>query len=99
VTRPTLNILLGSGSTMSAGIPSTSEITNHLLKPSDANEHLEIKKLAHCFNCLDHILRTRGQYKEVNFELMLHALEQIEPLLNGSSHRDIGERLGDTRHH
>lgn len=85
---PKLTILLGAGSTISAGLPSTQEITKHL-------EHLDTSTFGGCgspiqfFTVLKKYLTEAGKYKDPNFEVMLHALEELEPLLYVSSNSEM----------
>lgn len=74
-----LTILLGSGGTIHAGVPSTNAITEHLLEVS-----IPVGRASFFFfELLKQILVEKGKFGDVNFELMLHALEELIPLKAG----------------
>ncbi len=75
-----LNLLFGAGSTIAAGMPSTSDITARLEQIREPGSKSFSKDESY-FRKLKQLLMARGNFKDVNFELMLHALQVIQPLL------------------
>lgn len=80
---PKLNLLLGAGSTISAGMPSTLDIST-CLESLTAPGQIGKSNGDRFFASLKDFLVKKGEYKDVNFELMLYALETIEPFLHGN---------------
>jgi hypothetical protein len=80
---PRLTILFGAGSTIAAGMPSVREITEHLEQLGEPGS--KSATMAPFFKALKQILLGPGQFEDVNFELMLHALEVLEPLLHSGN--------------
>lgn len=82
---PRLTVLFASGGTTAAGIPSTAAITQHLMEPDESGYRAQF------FKQVEEMLIEEGGFKSVNFELLLHALEEIIPLKFG----DGGFRRAD----
>jgi hypothetical protein len=89
--RPHLSVLLGAGSTVGAGIPSTQEITEYVLSPDDELGGVHTDQLNDFVQKLVAILQERGKYKSITFELILHAIEQLEPLLGFANGHDVND--------
>lgn len=68
---------------MAAGMPSVSEITARLEQLGEPGS--STARMTPFFKGLKQILLGPGQFQEVNFELMLHALEALQPLLYSSN--------------
>jgi hypothetical protein len=88
-----LTVLLGSGSTVAAGAPSTEDLTNHVCRlPAPLAVKMGIPFLLHAegterplqtiyyIPVCRHIAEAlKASYDSVNFELIIHALEQLQP--------------------
>lgn len=85
---PRLTILFGAGSTIKAGMPSVPEITTRLESIGESSSTQDSMQF---FKELKAQLLGPNQFKDVNFELMLHVLEVLEPMLWSVNPRINGE--------
>jgi hypothetical protein len=81
--RPHLTILLGAGSTIGAGLPSTEDITQYVLAPPDEDSDRMSLYANQLFQTIKNLLEQKGGWEVVNFEVLLHAMEQLAPFLGG----------------
>ncbi len=102
--KPRLVVLLGAGSTIAAGVPSTKELTDrvkqlrrpagiasgtpYLLADDPKGKPLSFPYSAPKPVCEAISEALTSQYQEVDFELILAALEELEPFL--SAKRPLG---------
>jgi hypothetical protein len=94
--KPKLTVLLGAGSTLNLGVdvqigtPSTKKLTEHLLGP-DAQQPIVVGKPVSIVVSMIYRALTR-EFDYVDFELILHAIEQLEPIVASIEDRQRVDR-------
>jgi hypothetical protein len=91
---PILTVLLGSGATASAKMPTTEDLTDLIVKlpysvPSEGVSAGKVSVMESLFSDKWLIEALNTKYQKVNFETILAALEQLEPLIESLNNNNM----------